>query len=97
MLLMALDVGAFQTIGFALGLFVFGASLVAVRTTALRRWAAILGLVSGVGLLLWPLSLLPEDRNNPFNLVGFLAYLLAFVWVVITGIALLRSREPVPA
>jgi hypothetical protein len=32
-----------------------------------------------------------------FNLVGFLAFLLAWAWVVITSIALLRSRQPDPA
>jgi hypothetical protein len=94
-LLMTLDVGAFQTEGFAIGLFVLAASLVAVGTAALRRWVGILGLVSGVGLLLWPMGLLPDDLNNVFNLVGFLAFLLALVWVVSTSVALLRSREPV--
>ena len=96
-LLMRLDVGAFQSRGFGFGLFVFAASLVAVGTAALRRWVGILGLVSGVGLLLWPMGLLPRNPENVFNLVGFLAYLLAFAWVVITSIALLRSRQPDPA
>ena len=96
-LLMRLDIGAFQTEGFGLGLFVFAASLVAVGTAALRRWVGILGLVSGVGLLLWPMGLLPRNQENVFNVVGFLAFLLTIVWVVITSIALLRSRQPDPA
>ena len=96
-LLMRLDVGAFQTEGFAFGLFVFAASLVAVGTAALRRWVGVLGLVIGVGLLLWPLGLLPQHLDNVFNVVGFLAFLLALAWVVITSIALLRSRQPDPA
>ena len=96
-LLMRLDVGAFQTEGFALGLFVFAASLVAVGTAALRRWVGIPGLVIGVGLLLWPMGPLPQSPDNVFNVVGFLSFLLALVWVVITSIALLRSRQPDPA
>lgn len=95
-LLMRLDVGAFQTEGFGLGLFVFAASLVAVGTAALRRWVGILGLVSGVGLLLWPMGLLPRNQENVFNVVGFLAFLLTVVWVVVTSIALLRSPQRDP-
>jgi hypothetical protein len=49
-LLMRLDIGAFQTEGYGLGLFVFAASLAAVGAAALRRWVGILGLVSGLGL-----------------------------------------------
>ena len=94
---MWLDVGAFQTEGFGLGLFVFAASLVAVGTAALWRCAGILGPVIGVGLLLWPMGLPSRNQGNVFNLVGFFAFLLALAWVVITSIALLRSRQPDPA
>ena len=51
----------------------------------------------GVGLLLWPMGPLPQSPDNVFNVVGFLSFLLALVWVVITSIALLRSRQPDPA
>ena len=93
---MRLDIGAFQTEGFGLGLFAFAASLVVLVTAVLRRWVGILGMVSGVGLLVWPMGLLPRNQENVFNVVGFLAFLLTIVWVVVTSIALLRARQPDP-
>ena len=53
-------------------------------------------MVSGVGLLVWPMGLLPRNQENVFNVVGFLAFLLTIVWVVVTSIALLRARQPDP-
>lgn len=86
----AIVYGAILPWGFAL--FLVGASMVMLRGGRFPRWFAWLGFaaagLSAVGAL-WPVDGDPEGALAMVGVVGFIAMLL---WVVFTGVTMVRSR-----
>ena len=91
--LMYLDVGAFQIVGFGLAVFVAAASLVIATTGALPRWIEYAGLPLGVALFVTPLAFVDDNPEGFLDLVGFLAFLLTNVWILVIAISMARRRD----
>lgn len=79
--------------GFAL--FVSTASLVIVRSGVLARWIGWLGLVAALAMVIGPLWVFSEDDENFLAIVTFVGMAVVMLWILITGIAMLRpTGEP---
>ncbi|WP_069165838.1 DUF4386 family protein [Nocardia altamirensis] len=74
-----------------LPLVMVGFSIGGYRTGLIRRWHAVLGLISAAGqfvaAVLTPLII---DHASPLALISFVAWLLWVVWIVAYGLVLLR-------
>lgn len=84
--------GAAMPFGFVL--FLGAASLVIVRSGVLWTWLGWLGLATAllhaIGAL-WPLS---GDNEGFLGILAIIALGLSFVWILITGIGMLRMESP---
>jgi hypothetical protein len=82
----------FTAVGIGLGTVLIGFSIGGVRTATIRRWHAILGLVSGILLVVSALLTPVMVGGGPaglaaIGLVGFVGWL---VWLASFGVVLLR-------
>jgi len=96
--LMYLDIGAWNTFPFAIGVWTLFSSIVIVQTGVLWRWLGILGLIIAVGGFITPLGLLDDDPEDIFDLIGIIPFVGLALWILITSIGLVMMKtEPQPA
>jgi hypothetical protein len=94
MLLTFLDRGAYETAGFASAVFVVATSFAILRRTEHPRWLGVVGLVSAVGLLVSPLSILDDGPEGTLENIGFLALVVMMVFIIALSVSMLRRSRP---
>jgi hypothetical protein len=93
--LVMLDAVVFGVVlNWGLALFLLGAAMVIIRGELLRQWLGWLALASIVLMLigsLWPLS---SDDEGALANIGGLGSTLSLVWIVATGMLMIRMDDP---
>jgi len=74
-----------------LGATLVGAALATHASGLTRGWQRVLGLVGGVLLLAAGVGSLAVADGSPLLFAGLLGFALLLVWMVATGVRLIRS------
>ncbi|MDO8611905.1 MAG: hypothetical protein Q7R32_03660 [Dehalococcoidia bacterium] len=96
--LMYLNSYGFTLLALALAPLLLASSLVIFRSGVLWRWLVVPGLLAGVLGIIGGASSLDSDPEGALGGLGFLAILLAALWILLVSINMILKREaPAPA
>jgi len=79
--------------GWGVALFVAAASVVVLRSGVLWRWLGWLGLASALLLVVGALWIIDGDSDSVFAILNLSGLLVAIVWMLAAGIAMVRRES----